>query len=155
MTQFEIEFSKVLSPNDVGDTNSHQAGFLIPIRIAKLNYFPKLDSLVPNPRQHMEFVLVDSDNKLTLNFIYYNGRSLGFSTRNEYRLTGATQFIKKMGLKAGDQLCFGWSGQKLHALKSVKSEFESVDLTWSSRMSQQGLFVTQNGWRIKERSKND
>ena len=95
MTQFEVEFSKVLSPNDVGDTNSHQAGFLIPIRIAKLIYFPKLDLLVPNPRQSMEFILVDSDSKLNLNFIYYNGRSLGFSTRNEFRLTGATQFIKK------------------------------------------------------------
>jgi hypothetical protein len=152
---FEVEFSKVLSPNDVGDTKSHQAGFLIPIRIAKLNYFPKLDVFHPNPRETMNFVLDGSDLMLTLNYIYYNGKTLGFSTRNEFRLTGATQFIKKMELKAADQLCFGWTDQKLHAIKAIKSENESVDLTWNSKMSQEGLFVTQNGWRIKERSKND
>jgi hypothetical protein len=152
---FEVEFSKVLSPNDVGDTKSHQAGFLIPIRIAKLSYFPKLDVFLPNPRKTMNFVLDGSDLMLTLNYIYYNGKTLGFSTRNEFRLTGATQFIKKMELKAGDQLCFGWTDQKLYAIKPIKTENESVDLSWDSKMSQEGLFVTQNGWRIKERSKND
>lgn len=155
MIDFSLEFSKVLSPNDVGDTKSHQAGFLIPMRIAKLSYFPKLDSFSPNPRKSIDFLVIDSGLTITLNYIYYNGKSLGFSTRNEFRLTGATQFIKRMKLMAGDQLCFGWSAQKIPALKTIKTDNESVDLTWNSKMSEQGVFVTQNGWRIKERSKND
>jgi hypothetical protein len=153
--EFQVEFSKVLSPNDVGETKSHQAGFLVPIRIAKLGFFPKLDVFTPNPRQSMEFVVVDSHSKLILNYIYYNGRTLGFSSRNEYRLTGATRFIKNMELKAGDQLCFGWAGKDLHALKPIKSERESVDCGWDSKMAEKGIFVTENGWRIKERSGND
>ena len=155
MKNFEIEFTKVLSPNDVGLTHSHQAGFLIPLRVAKLNYFPKLDVFIPNPRESIDFILVDSEEVLSLNYIYYNGRTLGFSTRNEYRLTGATKFIKRMGLLAGDELCFGWTGQNSFALKAVQSKPESVDLTWDSKMTGHGVFVTQNGWRIKERSKND
>ena len=155
MTSFEAEFSKVLSANDVGETKSHQAGFLIPLRIAKLNYFPKLDVFEPNPRVQMHFGLYDSETEVSLNYIYYNGKTLGFSTRNEFRLTGATQFIKKLGLKAGDELCFGWNDEKMHTIRPFKSGNASVDSTWDSRMSQQGVFVTQNGWRIKERSKNE
>lgn len=101
MSKF-IEISKVLSPNDTGETNSHQAGILIPKDSKILSFFPGLGCETKNPRKEMMF----SDHlsrRWFFNFIYYNNRFFD-GTRNEYRLTGMTRFIHSYGLKAGDEI---------------------------------------------------
>lgn len=94
--------SKVLSANDTGETGGHQAGILIPKIEDVLTFFPFLGSETKNPRAKMNFY-DDAGQIWRFNFIYYNNRFFG-GTRNEYRLTGMTSFIKQNNLKAGDTI---------------------------------------------------
>jgi hypothetical protein len=95
---------KVLSANDTGETGGHQAGLLIPKNIMTLEFFPKLDPAVKNPRCAID--LRDAaGEEWTFNFIYYNNAFFG-GTRDEYRLTGMTGFIRHYSLKQGDSVIF-------------------------------------------------
>jgi hypothetical protein len=51
----------------------------------------------------MLYFMDDQDVQWKFSFIYYNGRLFG-GTRNEYRLTRMTPFIRESGLRAGDEL---------------------------------------------------
>lgn len=95
--------TKILSDNDVGATNSHQAGFLIPKHLVKDGLFDALPDVKLNPRIRLKFV--DHENQTThyFNFIYYNNKLFG-GTRHEYRLTGMTKWIKENGLRGGDSI---------------------------------------------------
>ena len=99
---------KVLSANDTGETGTHQAGLLIPKSLLKLQFFPKLDPSVKNPRCVIDLRDVAGD-EWTFNFIYYNNRLFG-GTRNEYRLTCVTEFIRRYSLKEGDSVIFKKDG---------------------------------------------
>ncbi|RIX31853.1 EcoRII N-terminal effector-binding domain-containing protein [Sphingomonas edaphi] len=94
--------SKVLSPNDTGETGAHQAGILVPKDSEILGFFPTLPADVKNPRMHLYF-RDDEGAQWEFAFIYYNNRFFG-GTRNEYRLTRMTPYINGNGLKAGDEL---------------------------------------------------
>lgn len=104
---FEPAFSKELSPNDIGATASHQAGLLIPWKIAKLPFFPTLDEETLNPREIMRFRSINDDSISDCNFIFYNNKLLGLGTRREYRLTGIRKALKVANARAGDTLVFG------------------------------------------------
>jgi len=94
--------SKVLSSNDTGETGGHQAGILIPKDGQILSFFPTLDRKEKNPRE----VLHIFDDALFVwdwNFIYYNNKFFG-GTRNEYRLTGMTRYLRNNNLKTGDTI---------------------------------------------------
>ena len=93
---------KILSPNDLGSNGSHQAGMLIPKRKEVLSFFPKLDESQTNPRISLSFKEKDG-GAWTFKLIYYNNKLRG-GTRNEYRLTGMTEFFRRSNLKAGDIL---------------------------------------------------
>lgn len=95
---------KELSPNDAGETNSHQAGMLIPKDPELLRFFPTLGTESKNPRCHIDFYDA-SGVKWEFAFIYYNNRFFG-GTRNEYRLTRMTKYIESNGLAAGDEIEF-------------------------------------------------
>lgn len=96
------QITKTLSANDVGATGGHQAGMLIPKDPRILSFFPKLDPTTNNPRSHLVFE-DDAAQKWTLAFIYYNNGLFG-GTRNEYRLTRLTKFIRENGLVTGDEI---------------------------------------------------
>ena len=96
----EMTISKVLSANDAGETGGHQAGLLVPKRPELLAFFPLLDSAVKNPRVHLSFN-DDLGREWEFAFIYYNNRFFG-GTRNEYRLTRMTQYMRDAGLASGD-----------------------------------------------------
>lgn len=93
---------KVLSANDSGETGAHQAGILIPKDPDILSFFPDLGLDEKNPRVHLRFI-DESGGKWTFAFIYYNNRFFG-GTRNEYRLTRMTPYIKENRLRAGDEI---------------------------------------------------
>lgn len=95
---------KVLSANDTGETGGHQAGILVPKDPFILGFFPQLSSRVKNPRVVLD-MFDDTGHEWTFNFIYYNNRFFG-GTRNEYRITGMTAFLREFNLKAGDVLIF-------------------------------------------------
>lgn len=91
---------KVLSANDTGETGTHQAGLLVPKSILNLQFFPKLDPSIKNPRCVIDLRDAAGD-EWTFNLIYYNNKLFG-GTRNEYRLTCVTEFIRRYSLKVGD-----------------------------------------------------
>ena len=93
-----------MSRNDTGETGSHQAGIAIPKRKEILSFFPDLDIKTKNPRIELNFE--DSRGRIwEFSFIYYNNKYFG-GTRNEYRLTGTTRYIKEYFLKEGDIITF-------------------------------------------------
>ena len=93
---------KILSANDVGITGGHQSGILVPKREEILSFFPTLDKSLKNPRFLLTF-FDDTDDRWEFSFIYYNNVFFG-GTRNEYRLTRMTKFIKENNLKVGDEI---------------------------------------------------
>jgi len=101
---------KILSLNDTGETESHQAGIHVPKRKEILQFFPLLNGKVKNPRAEMYFTDEDGQ-KWKFNFIYYNNKYFG-GTRDEYRLTGMTSFIKSKNLKARDCIIFSEENRK-------------------------------------------
>lgn len=95
--------SKILSANDTGETGGHQAGILIPKDNDILSFFPILSDLnEKNPRVRLTFTDASGD-KWNFNFIYYNNKFYG-GTRNEFRLTEMTKYIKTNNLNAGDTI---------------------------------------------------
>jgi len=93
--------SKTLSANDTGETGGHQAGILIPKDTSILSFFPAIQELnEKNPRAKLIFNDV-TEEKWNFNFIYYNNKYYG-GTRNEFRLTGMTEYIRTNNLIAGD-----------------------------------------------------
>jgi len=94
--------AKVLSANDTGETGGHQAGILVPRQPDILAFFPKLDAAQYNPRVHLRF-LDDSGTFWQFAFIYYNNKFFD-GTRNEYRLTHMTKYIRQAGLVTGDEI---------------------------------------------------
>lgn len=95
---------KILSVNDVGKNGSHQAGMLVPKKEDILYFFPRLDGSIKNPRCTMVFI-DDSNKAWKFNFIYYNNKLVEEKgTRNEYRLTGMTEYIRENNLKPNDSV---------------------------------------------------
>ena len=94
--------SKILSSNDTGETGGHQAGILVPKNPAILKFFPVLGNEEKNPRSILSF-FDETGKRWDFAFIYYNN-FLFEGTRNEYRLTRMTPFIRQNNLKAGDEI---------------------------------------------------
>ena len=94
--------TKELSANDTGDTGGHQAGIHIPKSSRVLSFFPKLGTDSKNPRHHLIFYDGDGQ-RWEFAFIYYNNTFFG-GTRNEFRLTRMTPFIRQHGLQPGDRV---------------------------------------------------
>ena len=130
-----VSISKLLSSNDTGETGGHQAGMLIPKGGDVLEFFPLLDPEEKNPRASLVFE-DDASQHWKFNFIYYNNRFFG-GTRNEYRLTGMTSFIRQHNLKAGDTVilsrrpdgCLTISSQRQHITVDGKPKLV-VTGTW-------------------------
>lgn len=132
---------KELSGNDTGETGGHQAGMLIPKDDAILRLFPLLGRETKNPRCVIDFV-DETEKTWSFNFIYYNNRFFG-GTRNEYRLTGMTGFIRAFNLKTGDFLIFEKASPRLWrisyrrknatepggALKLIQSAWRIIDIS--------------------------
>ncbi len=91
---------KVLSSTDTGATGSHQAGMLVPKERTILGFFPALDPGLKNPRTVLQ-VNDEAGQEWAFQFIYYNNRYFG-GTRDEFRLTGMTRYIREFNLRAGD-----------------------------------------------------
>jgi len=113
--------SKPLSRNDLGLTGSHQAGICVPRQLSK--FFPELNKTKKNPRKIL--TVYDIREKCwEFNYIYYNNKFFG-GTRNEYRLTRMTRFLKENDVKIGDRLKFEWDNinHKYHIKIEREGEF--------------------------------
>ena len=102
MRKNRISFEKILSTNDTGCNGSHQAGIHIPkSETGLLELLPKLDPTKYNPSAYITIQGPDGARH-ELRFIYYNNKLHGRGTRNEYRLTCLTDFLRRHQSKPGD-----------------------------------------------------
>lgn len=134
--------SKLLSANDIGATGGHQSGILVPKNDRILPFFPTLDSTTLNPRRNILFMDV-SEKLWEFSFIYYNNRLYG-GTRNEYRLTKMTRFLREQGLVVGDELVFGKRSSGIYTIEARrKSATEAMRDT-------DGQYVLRlgGGWQV-------
>jgi hypothetical protein len=132
-----IAVEKELSGNDTGETGGHQAGMLIPKGGEILRFFPSLPSGMKNPRAVID--LVDETGRMwSFNFIYYNNKFFG-GTRNEYRLTGMTEFVRAFNLKTGDTI----------VLERVSERLSRIRYRRKNQPGEGGVLkLGQAGWRV-------
>lgn len=130
--------TKELSANDTGETGGHQAGILVPRRPELLGFFPPLNVKKYNPRVHLHFT-DSSGGRWEFAFIYYNNRFFG-GTRNEYRLTRMTKYIRSSGLMAGDVV---------ELSRDDEDEYR-VDFQRKNRatVNEKGALSLGSGWRV-------
>jgi hypothetical protein len=132
--------SKKLSANDVGITGSNQAGILVPKDPEVLSFFPKLGCGTKNPRLKVVVREVESSARWNFNFIYYNNRLFG-GTRNEYRLTCMTKYLRAIDAKAGDELIFSKDDNGSVYIRCARAN-GTVDL------NEDGVLVLSGGWKV-------
>lgn len=131
------QISKVLSANDTGQTGGHQAGILVPRRPDILSFFPRLQPEVKNPRIPLTFE--DQDGATwQFAFIYYNGKFFG-GTRNEYRLTRMTPYIREAALVAGDEIFLENSGDGRRRIRFRRARAPNLS---------NGVLRLGDGWKV-------
>lgn len=137
---------KTLSANDIGITGGHQAGIVVPKRREILQFFPALPSTQKNPRLVLPVRDVTSNEMWEFNYIYYNNRFFDEGgTRNEYRLTGMTRYLRMVAADVGDEIEFekdenGSYHMRLHRKSFAMSHSGSDD-----------MLVLRSGWIIINR----
>ena len=132
----EHKIVKVLSANDTGETGGHQAGILVPKDPALLSFFPKLDPTLYNPRVHLRF-LDDAGTFWEFAFIYYIN-ALFDGTRNEYRLTRMTKYIRQAGLSVGDEVILSRDDDRYMVSHARKQQAKVTG----------GVLQLGTGWRV-------
>ncbi|MCP8939918.1 hypothetical protein NK718_15435 [Alsobacter sp. SYSU M60028] len=139
-----LAISKTLSANDAGDTGAHQAGILVPKEEKILSFFPHLAADRRNPRAHLLF-RDESGAEWEFAFIYYNNRLFG-GTRNEYRLTRMTRYIREQALVPGDEVLLSRDGHGSYSITARRLKKSTA------RRDAEGRVVLQlgGGWRIIE-----
>lgn len=98
-----MKFEKILTKNDIGLTGSHQAGFHIPKSNKDLiDFLPNLDHTILNPSIFIDFY-DNTGYKWKFRYIYYNSKLHSQNgTRNEFRITHTTIFMKHQHANEGD-----------------------------------------------------
>ncbi len=131
---------KSLSANDLGLTGSHQAGILVPKNQEVLSFFPRLDGKSKNPRANITLQETRDGTRRNFNFIYYNGKLFG-GTRNEYRLTCMTAYLRETGANVGDEVVFS---------KNLDGDY-LVDVARANSISSEesgDVIILSGGWKI-------
>jgi hypothetical protein len=131
------QIAKTLSANDTGETGGHQAGILVPKEKEVLAFFPLLDANLYNPRCHLRF-LDDGGTFWEFAFIYYNNSFFG-GTRNEFRLTRMTKYIRQIGLVAGDEVILSRDDDDRFRVSSKRKHQE---------LRPGGVLKLGSGWRV-------
>jgi hypothetical protein len=117
----EQTFKKTLSANDTGESGAHQAGILVPKGDTGLRAFlPELGNAEKNPRAWIE--CTDPDGRMwDFCLIYYNNKHHDpRGTRDEYRITHMTNFLRSFGANQGDEVVI--SGEPRSGRYSISVE---------------------------------
>ena len=114
-----LRVRKTLSPNDTGDTRSHQAGIHVPK--ALVHFFPVLNESTLNPRAN---VRLQSEQGVigSCTYIHYNNKVLSDGTRDEHRITRIRSFLTQCGARTGDTIELNRIGDNQYLVRIVESE---------------------------------
>lgn len=98
----EQSFSKILTANDTGASGGHQAGIHIPkTQTDLISFLPELDAGVKNPSVWL-VCHDDAGGTWEFRYIFYNNKLHDpDGTRNEYRVTHMTAFMRSVGARPG------------------------------------------------------
>jgi hypothetical protein len=99
----KLRIEKTLSQNDLGLTGGHQAGIHVPKDESILSCLPKLNPQEHNPRKELHLEDSSDRRSWSANLIYYNNIFRG-GTRNEYRITGLTAYMRSKAAAPGNIL---------------------------------------------------
>lgn len=111
-------FEKILSRNDTGESGSHQAGILVPRGDRELlSFFPALNPSEKNPDAIIH--CTDEGGQCwRFRYVYYNNRLHDpDGTRNEYRITRMTGYLRAVGAFAGQSVAFEASGDGTYRIR--------------------------------------
>ena len=136
-------FRKVLSPNDANETGGHQAGILIPKHMEDLiKFLGGLDSSIKNPRKKLLFI-DEEGMAYDFNFIYYNNKFHSpQGTRNEYRLTGMTAYLRRYNAQSGAELELSrLDGEDYYRVSLIKEKTRESEQAGASNR------IKLSGWR--------
>ena len=121
-----LSIQKTLSPNDMGDTRSHQPGIYVPKRLA--HFFPSLNEGELNPRSIVE-LQSEQGVTSTCDFIHYNNKVVNGGTRDEYQITRIRPFLVACGARTGDTIEFDRIDANRYLVRIVQSEARVVSGT--------------------------
>jgi len=136
---YTSRISKTLSANDVGETGGHQAGILVPKDLSILSFFPTLNPKEKNPRVTLVFREGDGITRWDFNFIYYNNAFFG-GTRNEYRLTCMTKYLRVRNAQVGDNVILSKDSE---GRLTVELKHNNIP-----EMTQDDVLVLSGGWKV-------
>lgn len=134
-----VQITKTLSANDVGETGGHQAGILVPKEREILSFFPSLNPREKNPRVTLAFREPDGITRWDFNFIYYNNRFFG-GTRNEYRLTCMTKYLRARNAAVGDLVVMSKDAEGRLRIELKRSNIPEV--------TEDAVLVLSGGWKV-------
>lgn len=97
-----MKVSKVLTWNDCGQGRSHQAGVHLPKDLGR-SLFGKVGESQKNPKITLSLAPFGAGANMSAVVTYYNSRKFG-GTRDEFRITRISQFIRESRLRPGDSL---------------------------------------------------
>jgi hypothetical protein len=133
--------SKKLSANDIGSNGTHQAGILVPKSKDILSFFPELNPILKNPRLSLLVRERADGSQWAFNFIYYNNAFFG-GTRNEYRLTCMTKYLRSINAKIGDDLAFSKDDNGSVYVEHIRAS------STQAKLSDDGILILSGGWKI-------
>lgn len=136
---YTAQISKTLSANDVGETGAHQAGILVPKDRNILSFFPSLNPKEKNPRVMLVFREDDGITRWDFNFIYYNNRFFG-GTRNEFRLTCMTKYLRARNAGVGDLVVLSKDSEGRHIVELKRANLPVI--------TRDNVLVLSGGWKV-------
>ena len=140
-----LQASKVLTPNDLGLNGTHQAGICVPRKAALLEVFPPLNPKLKNPREILRVTAEPTGEEWEFCYIYYNNRFFG-GTRNEYRLTGTTPFLRKVRATVGDEIAFEQLGRYRYRTWLIRENHAKDGAGF--QFTNTGALILGGGWKV-------
>ena len=114
-----LRVQKTLSPNDMGDTKSHQAGVHVPKQL--VYFFPTLNESTLNPRSNLR--LQNEHGVIgTCTYIHHNNKIVGDGTRDEYRVTRIRRLLSECGARTGDTIELNRIGDDQYLIRILASD---------------------------------
>ena len=117
----------------------------MPKDIEILSFFPELDERTKNPRKRLAFV-DDVGETWFFSLIYYNNKFFG-GTRNEYRLTSMTRYLREVSAKPGDTLLFSRNDFESYSI-SLKRASEAPTVTIDEKGLSHVKLIASASWKV-------